>query len=74
MKARCCYRDEAERCGKPGTKRVNSGSASRAVRLILPPAFEYSAVLSHLIKLSAVPVPATGEFEHYQANEVSRAQ
>ena len=39
---------------------VNSGSTSRAVRLIPLPAFEYSAVLSHLSKLSEVPVPAAG--------------
>ncbi len=40
--------------GSRARSKVNSGSTSCAVRLILLPAFEYSAVLSHFIKLSKV--------------------
>ena len=43
--------------GSRARSEVNSGSTSRAVRLIPPPAFEYSAMLSHLLKLSEVQSP-----------------
>ena len=43
--------------GKPVRSEINSGSNSRAVRLIQIPAFEYSAVLNHLVKLSEVQFP-----------------